>query len=50
VERVLGVARLEHRACDVGHGWRVARTERRLRLVPPDGAVPPPVPGAPPVR
>ena len=44
VERVLAVARLDQRATDVGSGWRVARTEGRLRLVPP------PVPGSPPVR
>jgi tRNA(Ile)-lysidine synthase len=32
VERVLEVARIEHRAADVGGGWRVARTAGRLRL------------------
>ncbi len=52
VDRVLAVARLERRATDVGAGWRVARTQGRLRLVAPgephrpDGAVP----GPPPVR
>lgn len=35
VERVLTVARLETRATDVGGGWRVERTDKRLRLVPP---------------
>jgi tRNA(Ile)-lysidine synthase len=44
VERVLAVARLDQRATDVGAGWRVARTDGRLRLVPP------PVPGSPSVR
>jgi tRNA(Ile)-lysidine synthase len=32
VERVLEVARIERRATDVGGGWRVARTDGRLRL------------------
>jgi hypothetical protein len=32
VERVLGVARLQMRATEVGGGWRVARTGGRLRL------------------
>jgi len=32
VERVLAVARLEIRATEIGGGWRVARTEGRLRL------------------
>jgi tRNA(Ile)-lysidine synthase len=36
VERVLAVARLETIATDVGGGWRVARTEGRLRLEPPE--------------
>ncbi len=35
VERILAVARNEARAADVGAGWRVARTDRRLRLEPP---------------
>ena len=35
VERVLAVARLDQRATDVGAGWRVARTQGRLRLVAP---------------
>jgi tRNA(Ile)-lysidine synthase len=35
VERVLAVARHEARSTDVGRGWRVARTDRRLRLEPP---------------
>ena len=35
VERVLAVARLETIATDVGGGWRVARTDGRLRLEPP---------------
>jgi tRNA(Ile)-lysidine synthase len=37
VERVLGVAAGEAVAADVVGGWRVARTERRLRLEPPGG-------------
>jgi tRNA(Ile)-lysidine synthase len=32
VERVLAVARLDVRATEVGDGWRVARTDGRLRL------------------
>jgi tRNA(Ile)-lysidine synthase len=32
VERVLAVARLDHRATEVGQGWRVARTAGRRRL------------------
>jgi tRNA(Ile)-lysidine synthase len=36
VDRVLAVARLEARATDVGRGWRVTRSNRRLRLEPPD--------------
>lgn len=32
VERVLAVARGEAVACEVGRGWRVARTRNRLRL------------------
>ncbi len=35
VERVLAVARLEAKGTDVGGGWRVMRTDGRLRLVPP---------------
>lgn len=35
VERVLAVARGEAVACEVGGGWRVARTHHRLRLEPP---------------
>ncbi len=35
VERVLAVARNEARAADVGDGWRVARTDQRLRLEAP---------------
>jgi tRNA(Ile)-lysidine synthase len=35
VERVLEVARIEHRATEVGDGWRVARTAGRLRLEQP---------------
>jgi tRNA(Ile)-lysidine synthase len=35
VERVLAVARGEAVACEVGGGWRVARTRNRLRLEPP---------------
>ena len=35
VDRVIAVARLEARATDVGGGWRVARTDRRLRLEAP---------------
>jgi len=37
VARVLAVARAESIATDVGAGWRVARTEGRLRLEPPAG-------------
>ena len=37
VERVLGVARLDHRATEIGDGWRVARTAGRLRLERGDG-------------
>ena len=58
VDRVLAVARLEQRATDVGQGWRVERTQGRLRLVPPadhlvppaDDLVPRAVPARPPVR
>ena len=35
IERVLDVARLESIATDIGGGWRVARTNRVLRLEPP---------------
>jgi tRNA(Ile)-lysidine synthase len=35
VDRVLAVARGEAVACEVGGGWRVARTRNRLRLEPP---------------
>jgi tRNA(Ile)-lysidine synthase len=35
VERVLAVARGQAVACEVGGGWRVARTRGRLRLEPP---------------
>jgi hypothetical protein len=38
VARVLEVARGTARATDVGGGWRVARTQGRLRLVAPAGA------------
>lgn len=34
VDRALAVARGEHRATDVGRGWRLARTAGRLRLEP----------------
>ena len=37
VERVLGVARLDHLATEIGDGWRVARTAGRLRLERGDG-------------
>lgn len=40
IERVLAVARNEARATDVGAGWRVARTDQRLRLEPPAAAKP----------
>ena len=43
VERVLAVARLEHRATEVGGGWRVARTAGRLRLERGDDHHPSPV-------
>lgn len=36
VDRVLGVARLDSSAADVGGGWRVERSRQRLRLVSPD--------------
>ncbi len=35
VARVLAVVRGEAVACEVGGGWRVARTQQRLRLEPP---------------
>jgi hypoxanthine phosphoribosyltransferase len=35
VDRVLAVARGEAVACEVGGGWRVARTRNRLRAEPP---------------
>ena len=35
VERMLQVARLESRSCDVVAGWRLHRSKGRLRLVPP---------------
>jgi tRNA(Ile)-lysidine synthase len=35
VDRVLAVARGEVVACEVGGGWRVARTRNRLRIEPP---------------
>lgn len=35
LERMLGVARTESRACDVLAGWRLERTAGRLRLAPP---------------
>jgi tRNA(Ile)-lysidine synthase len=35
VDRLLQVARLEARAADIGKGWRVLRSRRRLRLEPP---------------
>jgi tRNA(Ile)-lysidine synthase len=38
VARVLAVARGEAVACEVAGGWRVARTEGRLRLEPASGA------------
>lgn len=37
VDRVLDVARLGSVATDVGLGWRVERSEQRLRLVAPPG-------------
>lgn len=37
VERVLAVARGDAVACEIGGGWRVARRQNRLRLVPPGG-------------
>lgn len=37
VDRVLAVAQLASRGADVGGGWRVERTARRLRLVAPPG-------------
>ncbi|MEG3586887.1 MAG: tRNA lysidine(34) synthetase TilS [Actinomycetota bacterium] len=36
IERVLNVARLEMTATDIGGGWRVARTNRILRIEPPE--------------
>ena len=35
VERVLAVARGDATGCDVGAGWRVERTQQRLRLFSP---------------
>jgi tRNA(Ile)-lysidine synthase len=35
VDRVLSVARGQHRATEIGGGWRVARTSGRLRSEPP---------------
>ena len=35
VDRVLGVARVEAGATDVGRGWRVRRSAQRLHLEPP---------------
>ena len=43
VERVLAVARGEHRACEVAPGLRVERRQQRLRIVP--GPVDGPTPG-----
>ena len=37
VARVLAVARGEAVGCDVGGGWRVVRSQNRLRLHPPPG-------------
>ena len=39
VDRVLSVARGEVVACELPGGWRVARSQRRLRLVAPMGSV-----------
>lgn len=36
IERVLNIARLEITATDIGGGWRVARTNRILRIEPPE--------------
>jgi len=36
IERVLEVARLEALATEIGGGWRVARTNRILRIEPPE--------------
>tara|TARA_Y100000591_G_scaffold313700_1_gene319408 strand:- start:146 stop:937 length:792 start_codon:yes stop_codon:yes gene_type:complete len=35
IDRVLAVASLEMRSTDIGSGWRVERTNRVLRIVPP---------------
>ena len=35
IDRVLAVASLEMRSTDIGFGWRVERTHRVLRIVPP---------------
>jgi hypothetical protein len=43
VDRVLAVARGEHRACEVAPGLRVERRQQRLRIVP--GPVDRPAPG-----
>jgi tRNA(Ile)-lysidine synthase len=40
VDRVLGVARGERVATDIGDGWRVQRHAQRLQLVPPAAAPP----------
>lgn len=36
IDRVLAVARHEHRATEVDGGWRVSRSAGRLRVVPPE--------------
>lgn len=47
VERVLAVARGEHRACEIGGGRRVERSARRLRLITPTRAPSPDNLGSP---
>lgn len=43
VDRVLAVAACRVEATEVGDGWRVERTDRRLRLVSPQGRPPLPL-------
>jgi hypothetical protein len=38
IQRVLGVARGDAIACEIDGGLRIARSERRLRIITPDGA------------
>jgi len=38
IQRVLGVARGDAIACEIDGGIRISRSERRLRIITPDGA------------